>query len=51
MKNEADVRAEAEAHWEYTEKIIQDMLRLVRTAYIEAFMHGFKHGKKGVNGE
>jgi len=46
MKCEADVRAEAEAHWDYTDKIIQDMLNLVRTAYIEAFIHGFKHGKR-----
>jgi len=44
--NESDIRAEAEAHWDYTDKIIQDMLNLVRTAYIEAFIHGFKHGKR-----
>lgn len=48
MKSKADVRAEAEVHWEYTEKIIQDMLRLVRTAYVEAFLHGYKHCEKEV---
>lgn len=46
MKCEMDVRAEAEDHWEYTDKIIQDILRLVHTAYVEAFIHGFKHGKR-----
>jgi len=46
MKCEADVRAEAEAHWDYTDKIIQDMLNLVRTAYIEAFIHGYGHRNK-----
>ena len=50
MKSETDVRDEAEAHWEYTDKIIQDVLRLVRTAYIEAFIHGFKHGKRETDG-
>ena len=48
--NESEIRAEAEAHWDYTDKIIQDMLRLVRTVYIEAFVHGFKHGKMEAEG-
>lgn len=33
----------AEEHWEYTEKIILCMLELVKTAYIEAMIHGLKH--------
>lgn len=45
---ETDARAEAEAHWKYTEKIILDMLKLTHTAYVEAFVHGVKHGKSGV---
>jgi len=48
MKTEAEVRAEAEAHWEYTEKIIQDMLKLVHTVYVEVFIHGVIHGRKDV---
>ncbi len=44
--NEADVRADAEAHWEYTEKIILDMLRLVHTVYIEVYVHAHGHGKE-----
>ncbi|MBA7697051.1 hypothetical protein ES703_105709 [subsurface metagenome] len=46
-----DVRAEAEAHWEYTDKIIQDMIRLVKTVYIEVFIHAHKHGKESADSE
>ncbi len=48
MKCEEEVRAEAEAHWDYTEKIILDMLRLVRTVYVEVFIHGVRHGREDV---
>lgn len=36
-------RADAEAHWEYTEMIILKMLELVKMAYIAAMLHGAKH--------
>lgn len=34
----------AQAHWEYTEKIILHQLQLVKMLYIEAFIHGYGHG-------
>lgn len=46
-----DVRADAEAHWGYTEKIILDMLRLVQTVYVEVFIHAHKHGKESVDNQ
>jgi hypothetical protein len=36
----------AGAHWAYTEKIIDHLLNLVECAYIEAFIHGMKHGRE-----
>ena len=39
-------REAAEQHWKYTEKIIAHVMELVRTAYIEAMIHGWKHGKE-----
>ena len=41
-----DDRLLAQAHWGYTLKIIEDMLELVHTAYVEAFIHGLKHGRE-----
>lgn len=38
-------RRDAERHWEYTAKIIDECIRLTRRAYIEAMLHGYKHGK------
>jgi len=37
----------AEAHWKYTKKIIDKMVELVEIAYIEAMIHGMKHGRGG----
>lgn len=37
---------EAEAHWEYTEKVIQLMLVLCHYLYVEALIHGDKHNKE-----
>ena len=37
-------REQAYDHWEYTEKIIIQMLSLAKILYVEAFQHGFKHG-------
>lgn len=48
MNSESEVRAEAEAHWEYTEKIILKMLELVHTVYVEVYIHGYGHGKEDV---
>ncbi len=34
-----------EAHWAYTEEIILHQLKLTQRLYIEAMLHGYKHGK------
>ena len=39
-------REDAQAHWEYTAKIIAECMKLARTAYIEGMLHGYKHGKE-----
>ena len=39
-------RENAEKHWEYTEKIIMIMLKLVHLVYVEAMLHGSKHTKE-----
>lgn len=36
----------AEAHWAYTETIILMMLGVAKFLYIEAMLHGIKHGKE-----
>ena len=40
-------RESAEAHWEYTEKLILLMLEVVHYAYVEAMIHGEKHKEEG----
>lgn len=49
-----DVRQVATEHWEYTEKVLSKMAQLGKTLYIEAFIHGYKHGledsTKSLNG-
>jgi len=47
MKSKEEIRAHVEEHWEYTEKIILDMLKLVKTGYIESGIHQYGHGKRG----
>ena len=36
----------AEAHWAYTEQIILKMLEIAKFLYIEAMLHGIKHGRE-----
>ena len=36
----------AEAHWEYTEKVILKMLELSKQLYKDAFIHGIKRGRE-----
>jgi len=51
-------RKEAEEHWKFIEKILQEFpensdipLNLVRFLYVEAMVHGYKHAKTGATGE
>jgi len=39
-------REQAYDHWEYTEKIIIQMLSLAKILYVEAFKHGYGHGEE-----
>lgn len=39
-------RETAEQHWEYTNKIIQEMLKVMHITYVEAMLHGAKHEKE-----
>lgn len=36
---ESEIRLEADKHWDYTAK-------MMKIAYVEAYIHGFKHGKE-----
>jgi len=36
----------AEEHWQYTKKIIDIMMELAHTTFVEAMVHGWKHGKE-----
>jgi len=38
-------RQVAEEHWEYTEHILVKMVGMMHYFYIEAMIHGYKHGK------
>lgn len=51
MKSEEEVRTHVEGHWDYTEKIILDMLALVKTAYIKSGIHQYDHGKEDAENE
>ena len=37
-------REEIEKHWEYTEQIIMKLIELMHYLYVEAMVHGEKHG-------
>lgn len=37
-------REDAEAHWRYTRKIIDVLVELAHVCYVEAMIHGAKHG-------
>jgi len=39
-------REDAEAHWRYTENIIVLLLELTHVLYVEALLHGAKHGEE-----
>ncbi len=41
-----EARELAEKHWEYTEKIILELLILTKYLYIEAMKHGVRHGRE-----
>lgn len=43
-----DFREKAEAHWKYTFDLITQLLRTMGWLYIEAMVHGYKHGKEDV---
>lgn len=45
-KTDKEIRKLAEAHWEYTERIILYQLELMHFLYVEAMIHGFKHGQR-----
>lgn len=45
----AEIRKQAEAHWKYTYGVIKIMLKLVKYLYIEAYVHGYKHGMAEVD--
>ncbi len=51
MKSEEEIQTHVEKHWEYTEKIILDMLELVKTAYIQSGIHQYGHGKEEAKSE
>jgi len=56
---EARIRRLAEDHWKYTEEVARQMLKLYNASpnevvlelckffYIEAMIHGIKHGREG----
>ena len=39
----------AYAHWEYTEKILLKMMELCKQLYVDAMVHGIKHGREELN--
>jgi len=42
--NEQEIKESAEKHWEYTAEVISRMLELSKYLYVEAMIHGYKHG-------
>lgn len=53
MNKMRDFKEEAKAHWKYTEGIIRILfrifLKLAKYLYIQAMIHGYKHGKEDAN--
>ncbi len=41
----------AEKHWEYTEKVLLKRLELTHQLYVDAMVHGIKHGQEDKQGE
>lgn len=50
---EADValRDAARDHWEYTRKVLKAMSGVAECLYVEAFIHGAKHGRAQIEKE
>ena len=44
-----EARKLAKAHWEYTNQILLHQLELMERLYIEAMIHGIKHGGEDKN--
>ena len=44
VKSDIDLQKMAEAHWRYTEKILEKERELQKLLYIEAALHFYKHG-------
>lgn len=40
---ETEVKAMAEAHWDWLETVLLKQLEMQRMLYIEALIHGYKH--------
>jgi len=36
----------AEAHWKWLESILLQQLKVQRKLFVDAFIHGMKHGKE-----
>lgn len=46
MLNDKELRALAEKHWDYNLLIINALLRVSGQLFIEALIHGHKHGQE-----
>jgi hypothetical protein len=44
MTNE-EIKNMAEKHWQYTEQILLKQIELTHYLYVQAMIHGFKHGQ------
>ena len=42
-------KEEAEKHWEYTQELLLKMIELCHFLYVEAMVHGAKHGAEDNN--
>lgn len=40
------ISEKAKDHWEYTEDILKMMMMFLEFVYLEAFEHGYKHGRE-----
>lgn len=49
--SEQEARKIAEAHWEYTEAILIKELEQKHFLYVEAMVHGIKHGQESKDAE
>ena len=42
---EKEARKLAEEHWAWLESILEEQRRMEKKLFIDAFIHGFKHGE------